>query len=73
MTYEILISRCTYLDADRVVPDRIEPITHFTLGDAADMRHKAACDGGRISEETFRNIREFRSRMAEYDKKWGRR
>lgn len=72
MTFESLLDRCTYLDCERIVPDRIEPIEPVTLSDAIDMRRRDACGRGRITEETFRQIRDFRARMAEYDKKWGR-
>ncbi|MDD3181211.1 MAG: hypothetical protein PHD48_00155 [Alphaproteobacteria bacterium] len=73
MTYETLFSRCTFLDCDRVVPNRVAPIEHVTLGEAIDLRHRDACGQGRISEESFQKIRDFRAKMAEYDKQWGRK
>lgn len=72
MNAETLLAHCTYLDCDRIVPSRLDPIAHITLGEAADLRHEDSCGRGRISQETFEKIRAFRERMAEWDRKWGR-
>jgi acetamidase/formamidase len=72
MNYQRLLSLGTDTDCNRVMPDRIEPVAHVTLGDAIDVRRRDACGNGKISEESFQKIRSFRTKMAEYDKKWGR-
>lgn len=73
MTYETLFARCTFLDCERVVPNKVDPIAHVTLGDAVDLCRQNVSTGGKISKESFKKIREFRERMADYDKKWGRK
>ncbi len=72
MNYQRLLSLGTDPDCNRVLPNRIEPVAHVTLGDAIDMRRKDACGKGKISEESFALIRSFRAKMAAYDKQWGR-
>lgn len=72
MSYENFYKNCTYLDCDRIVPKHIEPISHVTLGEAVDLRRQNAGSNGRISTRSFALIREFRAKMADYDKKWGR-
>lgn len=72
MTINQLFVQHTNSDSMRVMPNRVQPISHVPLGEATDLCRTYKSNQGKIPEETFQKIRTHRARMAAWDKKWGR-